>query len=198
MDKEFYFTIEKTAQAQYRDRGSQFISFAFPIKATDDFKTRMAELKKEHPKATHHCFAYRLGLDNNTFRSSDAGEPAGTAGKPILGQIDSRELTDILIVVVRYFGGTLLGVPGLIQAYKSSASMVLQLVPVVKKPIEKKHHLLFDYSRFNEILAVLRQSNCSVISQELQLFCTMEIGVPVNRQQEVIYKLEAIPTVQVD
>lgn len=198
MQKEFYFTIEKTAQADFRDRGSQFISFAFPIKKVDDFKAKMADLKKEHPKATHHCFAYRLGLDKNTFRSSDAGEPAGTAGKPILAQIDSRELTDVLIVVVRYFGGTLLGVPGLIQAYKSSAAMVLQLIPVVKKPIEKSHHLLFDYSRLNEILAVVRLSGCTVISQELQLFCTMEIGVPINRQEEVIGKLETIPTVQVN
>lgn len=198
MDREFYYTIEKTAQADFRDRGSHFISFVFPIKSTDEFKARMADLKKEHPKATHHCFAYRLGLHENVFRSSDAGEPAGTAGKPILGQIDSRELTNVLVVVVRYFGGTLLGVPGLLQAYKSSAAMVLQLVPVVKKPIEKNRHLLFDYSRLNEILAVVRQSGSTVISQELQLFCTMEIGIPINRMQEVIYKLEAIPTVQIN
>ena len=197
MDKEFYLTIEKSVTAEYRDRGSLFIGIAYPIKSTEEFKARMVDVKKQHAKATHHCFAYRLGIDENNFRSSDAGEPAGTAGKPILGQIDSRGLTDTLIVVVRYFGGTLLGVPGLIQAYKSAAAMALQLVPPVKKPVEKMVHLLFDYSKLNEILSVLKATNSTVYSKELQLFCTMEVGIPAARKSEVVYKLEAISSVQV-
>lgn len=196
MEKEFYFTIDKTATAELRERGSHFISFAYPCKSVDDFKLAIANLKKVHPKATHHCFAYRLGLYENNFRSSDAGEPTGTAGKQILGQIDSRQLTDTLVVVVRYFGGTLLGVPGLIQAYRSSAAMVLQLTPVVKKPVQKTQHLLFDYNRLNEVLMILRQNNCSIISQEVQLFCTMKVGVPVNRQLEIRSRLEKIPSLQ--
>jgi uncharacterized YigZ family protein len=197
MDKEFYLTIEKVVTAEYRDRGSLFIGIAYPIKSVEEFKARMVDVKKQHAKATHHCFAYRLGIDDNNFRSSDAGEPAGTAGKPILGQIDSRGLTDTLVVVVRYFGGTLLGVPGLIQAYKSAAAMALQLVPPVKKPVEKMVHLLFDYSKFDEILGVLKATNSTVYSKELQLFSTMEVGIPAARKSEVVYKLEAISSVQV-
>src|SRR5438270_8046542 len=104
-----YHTIEKPSLAEYKDRGSRFIAYAFPIERAEDFKKRLKEIKDEHPKASHHCFAWRIGTDGNQFRSSDDGEPSGTAGKPILGQIDSRQLTDAAIVVVRYFGGTLLG-----------------------------------------------------------------------------------------
>src|ERR1700710_444216 len=111
MDQQFYNTIETPASTEYKDRGSSFIAYAFPVLSTEDFKTKLNELKKEHPKATHHCFAYRIGIDGNTFRVSDDGEPSGTAGRPILGQIDSKELVNTLVVVVRYFGGTLLGVP---------------------------------------------------------------------------------------
>ncbi|HSN09075.1 MAG TPA: YigZ family protein, partial [Hanamia sp.] len=109
-ENDYYFTIETTAVAEFKDRGSKFLAYSFPVKNINDFKKHLQNLKKEHPKAVHHCFAYRIGTDGNVFRTSDDGEPSGTAGKPILGQIDSKNLTDILIVVVRYFGGTLLGV----------------------------------------------------------------------------------------
>src|SRR4051812_43762597 len=105
-----YHTIELPSMAEFRDRGSQFLAYAFPIQSTDEFKKRLKALKGEHPKAAHHCFAWRLGTDGNNFRASDDGEPSGTAGRPILGQIDSRELTGVAVIVVRYFGGTLLGV----------------------------------------------------------------------------------------
>ena len=111
-----YHTIEKPSVAEFKDRGSKFIAYAYPIADANDFKEKLTAIKKEHPKATHHCFAYRLGLDGTIFRVSDDGEPSGTAGRPILGQIDSKQLTDSLIIVVRYFGGELLGVPGLINA----------------------------------------------------------------------------------
>src|SRR5690349_11582622 len=122
-DPHFYNTIERPAVAELKERGSRFIAYAYPVSTVEAVKKQLESLKKEHPKANHHCFAYRLGLDNNVFRVSDDGEPSGTAGKPILGQIDSKQLTDTLIIVVRYFGGTLLGVPGLIHAYKSAAVM---------------------------------------------------------------------------
>jgi uncharacterized YigZ family protein len=117
MNPDYYTTIDRPGVAEFKDRGSQFIAYAYPLADLADFKEKLAVLKKEHPKAVHHCFAYRLGLDGTQYRVSDDGEPSGTAGRPILGQIDSKQLTNILIVVVRYFGGTLLGVPGLIQAY---------------------------------------------------------------------------------
>ena len=120
-EKSSYLTIDKASVAEFKDRGSKFIAYAFPILTADDFKKYMQQLKKEHHKAEHHCFAYRIGTDGNNFRVGDDGEPAGSAGRPILGQIDSKEVTNIAIIVVRYFGGTLLGVAGLINAYKSAA-----------------------------------------------------------------------------
>src|SRR6476660_4065491 len=107
-----FITISAPSQTEFKDRGSRFIAYAFPIQSADDFKKRLKELKEEHPKAAHHCFAYRLDIDGNNFRSGDDGEPSGSAGKPILGQIDSKGLTNTAIIVVRYFGGTLLGIPG--------------------------------------------------------------------------------------
>ena len=123
--KTFYTTLEKSGTAEFRERGSKFIGYAFPVQTAEQFKADLLDIKKEHPKANHHCFAYRLGLDGNNFRVNDDGEPSGTAGKPILGQIDSKELTNVGIVVVRYFGGTLLGVPGLINAWVWSARALI-------------------------------------------------------------------------
>ena len=106
IEQDFYYTIEKASVAEFKDRGSKFIAYAFPIITVDDFKKQLQQLKKEHPKAAHHCFAYRIGTDGNSFRSNDDGEPSGSAGKPILGQLDSKQITNAAVVVVRYFGGT--------------------------------------------------------------------------------------------
>lgn len=194
---EFFTTIDQPAQAEFKDRGSKFIAFAYPVTSPEEFKKYLQQLKKEHPKAVHHCFAYRIGLDGNQFRVSDDGEPAGTAGKPILGQIDSKTLTDIAIIVVRYFGGTLLGVPGLINAYKSAASLVLQVVPLLQKPVLKKLSLQFDYTQMNDIMILLRQLNAVVIRQESLLFTQLEIGVPVNRLEELLYRVKNFRNVEV-
>ena len=196
-DKDFFYTIDKTAVAEFKDRGSRFIAFAFPLTAKEDFKTQLAVVKTEHPKATHYCFAYRIGLDGNNFRSGDDGEPSGSAGKPILGQIDSKELTNTLIIVVRYFGGSLLGVPGLINAYKTAASLVLQVTPVVQKQVEINYRLQFDYTMMNDIMMIVKQYNCSVLTQEMQLFCSMNIGIPVNREESILNRLQDIRNVEV-
>lgn len=196
-EQEFYYTIEKTAVAEFKDKGSKFIAYAFPIKTADDFKERLNDLKKEHPKATHHCFAYRIGLDGNNFRVSDAGEPSGTAGKPILGQIDSKQLTNTLVVVVRYFGGTLLGVPGLINAYKTATSLVLQVAHLIQKTVEVQYKVDFDYTCMNDVMIIVKQTGCSIIKQEIQLFCHLIIGIPKTRLQEVVYRLEELRNVEV-
>ncbi len=145
-EQEFYNTISQPAVAEFKDRGSRFIAYAYPVQSTDEFKNYLQQLKKEHSKSSHHCFAYRIGLDGNNFCSSDDGEPSGTAGKPILGQIDSRGLTNVLVIVVRYFSGTLLGVPGLINAYKTAAALTLQLTPIIRKAVEVNYELQFDYT----------------------------------------------------
>jgi uncharacterized YigZ family protein len=198
MNSDFYNTIEKPSVEEFKDKGSKFIAYVFPIADVNQFKENLAVIKKEHPKATHHCFAYRLGLDGNSFRVSDDGEPSGSAGRPILGQIDSKQVTNVLIVVVRYFGGTLLGVPGLIHAYKTAAALALQVTPVVRKPVEINYTLQFDYTIMNDIMTIVKQCDCIVLSQEMQLFCRMQVAVPRNRQEEVLYKLKDVRDVVVD
>ena len=193
---EFYSTIEQSATAEYKDRGSRFIAYAYPINSVEDFKKYLQELKKEHPKAVHQCFAWRVGLDGNQFRVSDDGEPSGTAGKPIMGQVDSKGLTNICIIVVRYFGGTLLGVPGLINAYKTAASLVLQVVPLVQKPVLKNFSLHFDYTQMNEIMIILKQLQFEVIKQESQLFCTLLVAVPVSKVEELQYRINNLRNVE--
>jgi uncharacterized YigZ family protein len=193
----YYNTIEKPAMAEYKDRGSRFLAYAFPVDSADDFKKRLKELKEEHPKAVHHCFAYRIGNDGNNFRSGDDGEPSGTAGKPILNQIDSKGLTNIAVVVVRYFGGTLLGVPGLINAYKTATSLALQLTPFTQRAVLVKFELEFDYTLMNEIMMVVKRFSCSIIRNETQLFCRMLIGIPKENLDSCLAKLKELYGVEV-
>ncbi|MBL7758405.1 MAG: YigZ family protein [Chitinophagaceae bacterium] len=189
---DYYTTIDQGSVAEFKDKGSRFIGYTIPITDVNDFKEKLASVKKEHPKATHHCFAYRLGLDGTQYRVSDDGEPSGSAGRPILGQIDSKQVTNVLIVVVRYFGGTLLGVPGLINAYKTTAALALQVTTLVQKPVMVNYRLQFDYTQMNEVMKVVKQFDCKVIRQETNLFCSMEIGIPRNWQDEVVFKLQDI------
>ena len=185
-----YYTIDKPAVAEFKDRGSKFLAYAFPITDVTDFKDRLRRLKEEHPKAAHHCFAYRIGNDKNNFRSSDDGEPSGSAGKPILGQIDSKELTNTAVVLVRHFGGTLLGVPGLINAYKTSTSLALQLTAVVQKPILVQYDLHFDYTLMNDVMMVVKRFGCVIFQNEAQLFCRMVIGIPKENFDLCLEKLK--------
>lgn len=196
-EADFYTTIEKPSSAEFKDRGSKFIAYAFPITDADDFKKQIQNLKKDHPKAVHHCFAYRIGTDGNNFRSSDDGEPSGTAGKPILGQIDSKGITNVAVVVVRYWGGTLLGVPGLINVYKTVTSLALQITPVVEKQIEISYTIEFDYTQINEVMMLMKQYNCNIHSNEMQLFCIIKAGIPKNRLNEVLYRLNDLQNVSV-
>ena len=198
MSADYYYTIDRSSVAEFRDRGSKFLAYSFPVNSANDFKERLAEVKKEHPKATHHCFAYRIGLDGNNFRVSDDGEPSGSAGRPILGQIDSKQVTDVLIIVVRYFGGTMLGVPGLINAYKTAAALALQVSPVIQKPVLENYQLQFDYTQMNEVMRVVKQFDCSIIRQEANLFCSLHIGIPKSRLDEVLFKLNDMKGVETE
>ncbi len=191
-----YFTIESNAIAEYKDRGSRFLGYSFPLKETGDLKKHLQQLKKEHPKAVHYCFAYRIGIDGNNFRSSDDGEPSGTAGNPILGQIDSKNLTDILIIVVRYFGGTLLGVRGLINAYKTTASLVLQCTPIIQKAVEVVYEIHFNYTEMNDVMRIIKQFNCTVFSNEMQLFCKIKSGIPKGQENEIVSALKEVKNIE--
>ena len=196
VDPNFFHTISSPAPTEFNDKGSACLAYAYPIQNVDDFKNKLLELKKEHPKANHHCFAYRLGNDGNNFRASDAGEPSGTAGKPILGQIDSKGLTNVLVVVVRYFGGTLLGVPGLINAYKTSTSLVLQLTPLVRKPLTIKLQIDFDYTKMNEIMQWIKKLDGNILKQEMQLFCQYIVEIEKAKIQEAEILLKDIRDIE--
>ena len=195
-EQTFYYTIERNSTAEVKDRGSKFIALAFPIQSVDEFKSQYQQVKKEHAKAVHHCFGYRIGNEGNVFRVSDDGEPSGTAGKPILGQLDSKQIVNAAVVVVRYFGGTLLGVPGLINAYKTAASLALQLTPLVQKQVMLVYKLSFDYTRMNDVMMIVKLFGCEIRSSETMLFCEMLVSIPKARIDEVLYKLNELRAVE--
>lgn len=197
MDEYKYKTIEGATTGEFKDRGSKFFGYAYPVSSAQQVKEHLQSLKKEHPKAVHFCYAYRLGTDGLQFRANDDGEPSGSAGKPILGQIDSAGFTNVLVVVVRYFGGTLLGVPGLINAYKTTTADALQKTVVIEKWIEENVTVEFDYPVMSEVLYLLKQSEATIYQQELQLFCRIVAGIPKKYSGNYISRLSEIRGVQV-
>ena len=181
-----YQTLAQPCSAEFKDKGSRFIAFAYPIKTVNEVKNHLEPLQKEHHKAVHWCYAYRLGVDGLQFRANDDGEPSGSAGRPILGQIDSAGLTDVLVVVVRYFGGILLGVPGLIHAYKSVTAQALANAEVLKKNVEQTVTLICDYPYLNEALRIAKQFQAQIIQQDLQLNCRLTVQVPLAQAEACI------------
>ncbi len=190
-----YLTIEKPAEAIFRDRGSKFLAFAYPINRESDIKPILAQLKTEHPKANHHCWAMRLGIDRSVFRINDDGEPSGTAGRPILNTLLSRNLTNILVVVVRYFGGTLLGVPGLINAYKTATEEALNSAKTIEKTLNDIYTIRFEYPQMNDVMKVIKDDELEVIEQHLDNTCFVRVGIrkmQVNRSVEKLEKIGGI------
>ena len=174
-----YLTLKSPIQAEIKDKGSRFLAFAYPVQTAEQVKKHVDDLRQEHHKARHWCYAYRLGVDGNQFRANDDGEPSGSAGRPILGQIDSFELTDVLVVVVRYFGGTLLGVPGLIHAYKNSTQMALENAQIIEKNIEKTVRIRCEYPYLNEAIRIAKNHQAEMIEQDLQLDCRLTVRIPL-------------------
>lgn len=192
-----YKTIDTATTAEFKDRGSKFLAYAYPISSTEDVKQKLQALKKEHPKAAHHCYAYRIGTDGLQYRANDDGEPSGSAGKPMLGQIDSTGVTNVLVIIVRYFGGTLLGVPGLINAYKTATQDALEKATITERWIEQQVEIQFDYPTMGEVMYILRQSGATIYKQDLQLFCVVQAGMPINTVNTYIAKLSEIRGVTV-
>jgi uncharacterized YigZ family protein len=187
-----YWSISAPSEALFKDRGSKFIAYAYPVASQEEIKTRLKQLKELHPKAVHHCYAWRLGIDGTQFRANDDGEPSGSAGRPILGQIDSEGVTNTLVVVVRYFGGTLLGVPGLINAYKTVTEAVLTENEKIEKPIEVSYELEYEYPIMNQVLYTLKQHQAHIIKNDLMLFCQTTIAIALQEEAVCIQKLEKI------
>lgn len=190
-----YLTIEKPAEGDFRDRGSKFLSFAYPISSEGDIKPILAQLKAVHPKANHHCWAMRLGTDRSVFRINDDGEPSGTAGRPILNVLLSKNITNIIVIVVRYFGGTLLGVPGLINAYRTAAEEALKAASVIEKTINDTYIIGFEYQYMNEIMRIIKEDNLTVLSQQFDNSCSVKISIRKMQVNRSISKFEKIENV---
>lgn len=177
MEDDSYLTIAAPAEAASRERSSKFLAFAYPVRDEEQIRELLDALRKKYYDATHHCYAWRLGPGGAAWRANDDGEPSGTAGKPILGQLLSHELTDCLVVVVRYFGGTKLGVPGLIAAYKESAAEALAAAEIVRRTVDRTIRVAFPYMAMNDIMRVVKEEQPAVRSQSFDNLCAMELSI---------------------
>lgn len=184
---DLYKTIAQASLGEFRDRGSKFLAYAYPISTEQDWHPHMEKLKNEHLKARHHCYAYRIGLDKNRYRANDDGEPSGTAGKPILGQIDSFGVTNLIVIVVRYFGGTKLGTSGLINAYKTSAKLALEEADIIEKMISEYYKIKFDYSLMSQVMNAVKGLELDIIEQEFTDAGHLKIAI---RQADASTKLK--------
>ena len=185
MNSDQYKTIKNSSEGSFKDRGSKFYAFAFHVENEDEVKGKREKIKKEFHDARHHVFAYRLGSDMKLFRSSDDGEPANSSGPPILGKIRSYELTDILIIVVRYFGGTKLGIPGLINAYGSAAEDAIKAGIIIIKTILKKLTVKFEYPQMNVVMRIIKENNLTMINQDFQLSCEVTVEISESNYERI-------------
>jgi uncharacterized YigZ family protein len=187
-----YKTIAATSSGEYKEKGSRFIGCAFPVTNPEEAKAALSEIKKEHPKARHHCFAFRTGVDGTSYRANDDGEPSGTAGKPILNQIDSFGLTNVLVVVVRYFGGVLLGASGLNHAYKSAARLALEAAMIVERDVTFDFELTFDADKLPVVMNLLKKQNISTKALRFENNYTMEVSVGAVIRETLLSQLSEL------
>ncbi len=185
-----YLTVETLSMGYFKDRGSKFIAYAKAIHIETDIKDFVEEVRKEHPKARHFCFAFRLGLDGNNYRANDDGEPSGTAGRPILGQIDSFGLQNVMIIVVRYFGGTKLGVPGLINAYKSAATDSLENAKIIEKIVSNIYDLTFDYAIMSDVMGFLKKNDVTIKNQIFESEVVTQVAIRKGESEDKLQILE--------
>lgn len=190
--KDTYKTIAGPSTGEYKDRGSKFIGYAFPVNSEEEALEKLALLRKEHPKARHHCFAWRFGVDGLRYRSNDDGEPSGTAGRPILGQIDSLGLTNVTLIVVRYFGGTLLGASGLIQAYRESAAAALQHAQIEERVLEAVCSIRFDYAHMSPVLNAVKKLGFAILRQDYGEHPEIDIAIRLSEKDRGILQLKAL------
>lgn len=179
-----YRSIAARSEGLFKDNGSRFIALAYPVETEEEVREIVASLKKEYHDARHHCYAYRLGYKGDRFRANDDGEPSGSAGRPILGQIDSMGLSDVLVVVVRYFGGIKLGIPGLIRAYKTSTADALGQAEIIEKVAGKRFRLTYDYLSMNGVMKVLKDLGLSPVGQDFGLQCSLEVRVRLALEED--------------
>ena len=192
METDEFLTIKQPAKGLYKEKGSKFYGIIYPVKSEEEIKDKLEEVRATYHDARHHCYAYRYGIEKEHIRMNDDGEPSSTAGKPIFGQIQSHELTNILIVVVRYFGGTKLGTSGLIRAYKTAAEEAINKSSIIKKVIQARYMVEFDYGLMNEVMKFLHDENLTPIEKEFGASCKFTLGLRKSKEQETLQKLKTM------
>ncbi len=198
MEKDTYRTLEHPSEEiLFKEKNSKFFGYAFPIQSEEDVKQHLEDLKKSHHAARHWCYAFQLGTDKLYFRANDDGEPNNSAGMPIYGQILSFDLTNVLIVVVRYFGGVKLGVGGLITAYKTAAQMALENAPIIEKTIDKHFRIEFEYKDMNKVMRVIKEKNLNLVDQKMEMSCEITLSVRKNDYQNALEAFEPLYEVRV-
>ena len=188
-DDDRYRTVAAPAEAACRERSSKFLAYIYPVSSEEEIRTILDDLHKRFFDATHHCYAWRLGPRGERFRANDDGEPSGTAGKPILGQLLSNDITDCLLVVVRYFGGTKLGVPGLIAAYRESAAEAIAAASIVDRTVDRTVRVDFPYVVMNDIMRVVKEEQPRIVGQEFDNLCTMRLMIRESRAEALVERL---------
>lgn len=192
-----YLTISSASQGIYKEKGSKFLAFAFPIFSEEEFKTHLTQIKKDYHDARHHCYAFKLGLTENEYRYSDDGEPNNSAGKPIYGQFLSKNLTNVGIVVVRYFGGTKLGVGGLVTAYKEAATDALNNAEIIEQTVNNFYQITFDYSVMSEVMNFIKKHELNVSKQVFETSCLIEFSIRQNKAGFVVNELEKMKELKI-
>lgn len=196
MAEDTFLTISKTSESLYKEKGSKFIGLAFPVRTPEEIKEILEELRKKYYDARHHCYAYVLGADAGQYRANDDGEPNHSAGDPILGQIRSKNLTNTLVVVVRYFGGTKLGVSGLISAYKTAAAEAIEASDIVEETVKSEIKIRYGYDQTNEVLRLVKEFEVEILNQEFSADCQMRWAVRHSQQKHLLEKLKDIEGVK--
>lgn len=193
-----FLTISAPAEAIYKEKSSKFLTYAYPVHSEEEIRELLDALRKRYYDATHHCYAWRLGPHGEQFRSNDDGEPSGTAGKPILGQLLSNSLTNCLIVVIRYFGGTKLGVPGLIAAYKESAAEVIAEAEIVEQTVDTYFKVEFPYLVMNDVMRIIKEEQPNILSQDFDNLCTMRLSIRESRAEGLLGKLRKVESANIE
>jgi len=193
-----YLTIQKLSEGSYKEKGSKFLAFAFPLKNEEDVKIRVEELKKKYFDARHHCFAWVLGADKTRFRAFDDGEPNHSAGDPILGQIRSKDLTNVLVIVVRYFGGVKLGVGGLINAYRTAALEALQNATIVQEDVIERFHLKYSFDATPQVMKLIKEFDLQILEQNFDTCGNMEIEVKLKMKNDFLDKVKLLKNLHVE
>jgi len=188
-----YFSISKESKGTYREKASKFIAFAFPVSTEEEIRIKLQMIRKEYHDANHHCFAYRLDQQGSLYRAFDDGEPSGSAGKPILGQILSMNLSDVLVIVIRYFGGTKLGIPGLINAYRTATRQALEEATVIQKYIEVKYFVRFSFASLDKILKILKNPQIKIHEKKIDQECAFTFSVREGVKETTIERIKNIP-----